>query len=55
MIRWTRHAAWRSAGDLALIVSQKLGTFVASVNGAGLVDLGALIEAGKITPAVDRS
>jgi NADPH:quinone reductase-like Zn-dependent oxidoreductase len=35
-------------------VSQKLGTFVASENADDLVALRALIEAGKVAPAIDR-
>jgi NADPH:quinone reductase-like Zn-dependent oxidoreductase len=40
---------------LSPLVSQKLGTFVASENSADLDVLRELIEAGKITPAVDRT
>ena len=36
-------------------VSQKLGTFVASENAADLSALRELIEAGTITPAIDRT
>jgi NADPH:quinone reductase-like Zn-dependent oxidoreductase len=39
---------------LSPFVRQKLGTFVASENAAGLSALTELIEAGKLTPAVDR-
>jgi NADPH:quinone reductase-like Zn-dependent oxidoreductase len=37
------------------LVSQKLSMFVASENSADLVILRDLIEAGKITPAIDRT
>ncbi|MEY2568617.1 MAG: hypothetical protein QOE35_3146 [Actinomycetota bacterium] len=40
---------------LSPFVSQKLGTFVASENGADLQALRELIEAGKVTPAVERA
>jgi NADPH:quinone reductase-like Zn-dependent oxidoreductase len=40
---------------LSLLVSQKLGTFVASENAADLVVLGGLFEAGKIASAIDRT
>jgi NADPH:quinone reductase-like Zn-dependent oxidoreductase len=36
-------------------VGQKLGTFVASENAADLSALRELIEAGTLTPAVDRT
>jgi NADPH:quinone reductase-like Zn-dependent oxidoreductase len=36
-------------------VSQKLGTFIAKPNGADLVVLKELIEAGNVTPVIDRS
>ena len=39
---------------LSPFVGQKLGTFVASENAGDLIALGELIEAGKVTPAVDR-
>ena len=47
----------RSIRALALspLVRQKLGTFIASENAADLVVLRDLAEAGKITPAVDRT
>ena len=47
----------RSIRALALspLVRQKLGTFIASENAADLVVLRELAEAGKITPAVDRT
>jgi NADPH:quinone reductase-like Zn-dependent oxidoreductase len=40
---------------LSPLVSQKLGTFVASENSDDLAVLRELIEAGKVTPAVDRT
>ena len=40
---------------LSLLVSQKLSTFVSSENAADLVVLRDLIEAGKLTPAIDRT
>ena len=39
---------------LSPFVSQKLGTFVAKANGEKLVLLKELIEAGKVTPVIDR-
>lgn len=38
---------------LSKLVSQKLGTFVASENAEDLATLQALVEAGKVTPAID--
>ena len=40
---------------LSPLVSQKLGTFIASENAADLRVLRDLIESGKITPAIDRT
>jgi NADPH:quinone reductase-like Zn-dependent oxidoreductase len=40
---------------LSPFVGQKLGTFVASENAAGLIALRDLIEAGAVTPAVDAT
>ena len=37
------------------LVSQKLSTFIASENSADLKILRDLIEAGTITPAIDRT
>ncbi len=39
---------------LSPFVSQKLGTFISSENSADLRELNELIDAGKVTPAVDR-
>jgi NADPH:quinone reductase-like Zn-dependent oxidoreductase len=39
---------------LSPLISQKLGTFVASENAKDFAALRDLIEAGKVTPAVDR-
>lgn len=43
------------AQALSPFVGQKLGTFIASVNADDLEDLKELIEAGKVTPVIDRS
>jgi NADPH:quinone reductase-like Zn-dependent oxidoreductase len=43
------------ASMLSLFVRQKLGTFVAKANGKDLVVLKELIEAGKVTPVVDKA
>lgn len=40
---------------LSPFLSQQLGTFVASENAADLTALAELIEAGTLTPAIDRS
>jgi NADPH:quinone reductase-like Zn-dependent oxidoreductase len=40
---------------LSLLVSQKLGTFIASENAGDLMVLRDLIEAGKVAPAIDRT
>ncbi|MDQ5854372.1 MAG: NAD(P)-dependent alcohol dehydrogenase, partial [Chloroflexota bacterium] len=40
---------------LSPFVSQKLGTFVASENADDLVTLHELIQAGTVTPAIDRT
>jgi NADPH:quinone reductase-like Zn-dependent oxidoreductase len=40
---------------LSPFVSQKLGTFVASENAVDLAALGDLVEAGTLTPAIDRT
>jgi NADPH-dependent curcumin reductase CurA len=39
---------------LSLFVHQRLGTFLAKPNSADLDALRVLIEAGAVTPAVDR-
>jgi NADPH:quinone reductase-like Zn-dependent oxidoreductase len=40
---------------LSRLVSQKLGTFIASENSKDLMALRDLLEAGKIAPAIDRT
>ena len=40
---------------LSPLVSQKLGTFIASENAEDLKVLRDLVEAGKVTPAIDRT
>ena len=40
---------------LSPFIRQKLGTFVASEKAADLTALRDLVEAGKLTPAVDRT
>ena len=40
---------------LSPFVSQKLGTFVAKASSEKLVVLKHLIEAGKVTPVVDKT
>ncbi|MGZ5422871.1 MAG: NAD(P)-dependent alcohol dehydrogenase [Aeromicrobium sp.] len=40
---------------LSKLVSQKLGTFISSENAADLAALRELIEAGKVTPVIDRT
>ena len=40
---------------LSKLVSQKLGTFIASENAVDLGVLRELIEAGKVTPVIDRT
>jgi NADPH:quinone reductase-like Zn-dependent oxidoreductase len=40
---------------LSPFVSQKLGTFIANPNSKDLVALKELIEAGKVTPVIDRT
>ena len=53
--RWTGgiHRQF-GATVLSLFVRQRLGTFITKPNSADLDALRALIEAGSVTPAVDR-
>jgi NADPH:quinone reductase-like Zn-dependent oxidoreductase len=44
----------RRVGRLSLVVRQRLGTFIARPNSTDLDALRALVEAGSVTPAVDR-
>ena len=39
---------------LALLVSQKFGSFLAKMNQKDLAAIGALMEEGKVTPVIDR-
>lgn len=49
------HRSPARASMLSPSVSQKLGTFVAKANGEDLVVLTELIEAGKVTPVVEKT
>lgn len=40
---------------LSPFVSQKFGLMIADLNGKDLVELGALMQSGKLTPVIDRS
>ena len=40
---------------LSRFVRQRLGTFIASENGADLIVLKQLVESGQLTPAIDRT
>ena len=40
---------------LSPFIGQKLGTFIASVDADDLSELKVLIEAGKVTPVMDRT
>ena len=53
--RWLGVRRQLMAMALSPFVAQKLGTFVNSENAADLVALTELIEAGTVTPAVDRT
>jgi NADPH:quinone reductase-like Zn-dependent oxidoreductase len=54
--RWTG-GIHRQLGTMAVspFVRQRLGTFIAKTNSADLDALRALIEAGSVTPAIDRA
>ena len=39
---------------MSLVVRQRLGTFIAKPNSSDLEALRTMIEAGSVTPAVDR-
>ena len=53
--RWLGVRRQLLAMALSPFVGQKLGTFVNSENSADLVALTGLIEAGRVTPVVDRT
>ena len=55
--RWWIGGAYRMIRALTLspFVGQKLGSIVASENGEDLAVLKDLIEAGKVTPVMDRA
>ena len=40
---------------LSPFVGQKLGTFISSENHEDMIDLKELIEAGQVTPVIDRT
>lgn len=53
--RWLGMGRQLRAHLLSLLVRQTLGTFIASENTTDLIALRELIEAGKVTPAVERT
>lgn len=53
--RWLGMGRQIRAHLLSLFVRQKLGTFISSENAADLGELRELIEAGKLTPAIERT
>jgi NADPH:quinone reductase-like Zn-dependent oxidoreductase len=53
--RWLGMGRQLRAHLLSMFVRQQLGTFIASENAADLGELRELIEAGKLTPAVERT
>ena len=53
--RWLGHRPPARAALLSPFVGQRLGFFVARENAADLVVLAELVEAGQVTPAVDRT
>lgn len=53
--RWLGMGRQLRAHLLSLFVRQTLGTFIASENATDLIALRELIEAGKVTPAIERT
>jgi NADPH:quinone reductase-like Zn-dependent oxidoreductase len=53
--RWFGVGRQLRALMLSPVVSQRLGTFIAKVNSEDLLALKELLEAGKVTPVIDRT